>query len=179
MEEWKDIRGYEGFYQVSTFGNVKNVVTGKTLKQRSNGNGYIRIELRKNKQGKKYYMHRLVAESFIERPKDCTEVNHKDLNPANNCVDNLEWVTSSENTKHAIRNGALKAWGNRPKAIIATRIEDGKQTEYETINQAERAIGSRHITDVLKGKRRQAKGYVFAYKEGGDVDVRLNDSKAK
>lgn len=176
MEQWKDIKGYESLYQISTKGNVKNIQTGKVLKQRSNGNGYIRIELWKNKKGKKYYAHRLVAEAFIERPEGCTEVNHKDLNPSNNSVENLEWVTSSGNTIHAIKHGALLAWGNRAKPIIATRLVDGKTIHFDTISQAEREIGSRHISDVLKGKRRQAKGFTFAYKEGGDADDRTYNS---
>lgn len=169
MEQWKDINGYEGLYQVSDCGNVRNLITGRVLKQRSNGNGYIRIELWKNQRGRKFYMHRLVAEAFLRRPSNCTEVNHKDLDRANNHVSNLEWVTSSENTRHAVRNDALHAWGNKAKPIIATCVTDGTFVEYETISQAERALGTRHITDVLKGKRRQAKGYTFVYKEGGDV----------
>lgn len=176
MEQWKDIEGYEGLYQVSNYGNVMNLTTGRILKHRSNGNGYIRIELWKDKNGKKYYMHRLVASAFLERPEGCTEVNHKDLDPSNNHADNLEWVTSSENTMHAIRNDVLVAWGNKHRSITATRIADGKIFEFETISQAERVIGTRHITDVLKGKRRQAKGYVFAYKEGGDADVHTENS---
>lgn len=179
MEQWKDIKGYEGLYQVSSHGNVRNLATGRILKQRSNGNGYIRIELWKDKKGRKYYMHRLVADTFLEKPEGCNEVNHKDLNPTNNHIDNLEWVTASENTRHAIRNNALVAWGNKACPIVAVRIEDGKQFDFETISQAERVIGTRHITDVLKGKRRQAKGYVFAYKEGGDADVHTENSTAK
>ena len=176
MEQWKDISGYEGIYEVSNHGDVRNIVSGRTLCHRNNGNGYVRIELWKDHKGRKFYVHRLVAEAFIPKPEGCTEVNHKDLNRANNAVSNLEWVTSSENTRHAIRNDALIAWGNKARTVIATRIADGKQFEFETISQAERAIGSRHITDVLKGKRKQAKGYAFAYKEGGDVHVHTENS---
>lgn len=176
MEIWKAITGYEGIYEVSTHGNVRNLTSGKLLKHRNNGNGYIRIELWKDHKGRKFYVHRLVADAFLDRPQGCTEVNHKDLNRSNNVISNLEWVTPSENTKHAMRNDALVAWGNKAKAIIAIRISDGKSFDFETISEAERIIGSRHITDVLKGKRRQAKGYVFAYKEGGDADVHTENS---
>ena len=176
MERWKDISGYEGIYQVSTHGNVRNLMTGKTLKQRNNGNGYIRIELWKNHKGRKFYVHRLVAEAFIPNHEHKTEVNHKDLNPSNNDVNNLEWVSPSGNRVHAVDNRALMAWGNEVRPIIA-RSFDGKRTiAFRSISEAERAIGSRHITDVLKGKRKQAKGYTFAYKEGGDADVHTENS---
>lgn len=175
MEKWKDIKGYEGLYQVSTNGDVRNLLTGKTLKRRSNGNGYIRIELWKNHKGKKHYIHRLVAETFIPNPEGMPEVNHKDLNRSNNTVSNLEWVTSSLNTIHAVDNKALNAWGNEVRPIIAKSIDGQKTLQFRSISEAERVLGSRHITDVLKGKRKQAKGYTFAYKEGGDADVRLEN----
>lgn len=170
MERWKAINGYEGIYEVSNKGDVRNIATGKLLKRRSNGNGYVRIELWKNHKGKKYYMHRLVAEAFIPNPDGKTEVNHKDLDTSNNAVENLEWVSSSENTIHAIDNKALKAWGNEAMPIIARRLDSGCTIQFRSISEAERVLGTRHITDVLKGKRRQAKGYTFAYKEGGDAE---------
>lgn len=166
MEKWKAVEGYEGLYEISDNGNVRNVVTNKVLSQRGNGNGYIRIELWKDGKGCKFYVHRLVANAFIDNPNGKPEVNHIDGNRGNNKVDNLEWVTSSENTRHAIRNRQLIAWNNEPKAIVATSIKNGETITFETISQAERELGTRHIVDVLKGRRKQAKGYVFEYRKG-------------
>lgn len=167
MEKWKDVVGYEGLYKVSSCGNVMNVISGKQLKHRENGNGYYRIELWKNKQGRKHYIHRLVATAFIENPNDKPEVNHIDGDRSNNHADNLEWVSSGENTRHAVMSKALCPWGNEVKPIIAKAISGGDLIYFCSISDAERALGTRHITDVLKGKRRQAKGYTFSYAERG------------
>lgn len=169
MEIWRDVKGYEGLYAVSIFGRVKSFVSGRVLSPQNNGSGYFKVELWKGSVGKKKYVHRLVAEAFLPNPHHKTEVNHIDSNPSNNCVNNLEWVSSSENTKHAVYNGALNAWGNSAKPIEAINIESGVVIKFATISEAEKTLGSRHITDVLKGKRNQCKGYTFRYIEGGDA----------
>lgn len=170
MEEWRDVVGYEGIYAVSSDGRIKNVVTDRILSPQSNGVGYLKVELWKYHKGKKYYIHRLVAEAFIPNPHGKEEVNHIDSNPNNNAISNLEWVSSSENTKHAVYKGKLSAWGNKAKPIEAREIDTGRIIRFATISEAERAIGSKHITNVLKGKRHQCKGYEFRYLEkGGDA----------
>ena len=169
MEIWKDVKGYEGLYIVSNQGRVKSFVTNKLLSPQDNGAGYLRVELWKDKIGKKTYIHRMVADAFLPNPLDKTEVNHKDSNPRNNASENLEWVSSSENSRHAVYKGALVAWGNLAKPIEAINIESGAVIKFATISEAERVLGSRHITDVLKGKRNQCKGYTFRYIKGGDA----------
>lgn len=112
MEEWKDIKGYEGLYQISNLGEVKSLsreveqsngkkytIKERKLKTSRNGNGYTGITL--NKDGKhRFNVHRLVALHFIENPEGKEQVNHKDLDKTNNCKDNLEWLTKSENQIH-------------------------------------------------------------------------------
>ena len=96
-EEWKDIEGYEGLYQVSSLGRVKSLKDNndksreKILKQGKMKNGYLKVNLWKNEKVKQYYVHRLVANAFIENPSSLPWVNHKDENPSNNRVNNLEW----------------------------------------------------------------------------------------
>ena len=63
------------------------------------------------------------------------------------------------------------AWGNKAKPIEAINLETGERIRFATISEAEKIIGSRHITDVLKGKRKQCKGYAFQYIEGGDANA--------
>jgi len=114
MEEvWKDIIGQNGHYEISNFGKVRSTdrtidtirwpqkLKGKILKQRTNKTGYLFIKIR----GIAYRPHRLVAEYFIDNPENKPCINHKDCNKLNNHVNNLEWVTYSQNMFHAVENG--------------------------------------------------------------------------
>lgn len=124
-EIWKDIPGYEGYYQASNLGRIKSLskkhylknktfylTKEKILKQTKNSRGYLRVTLNK----KQYFVHRLVAITFISN--DNTEkniINHKDCNPLNNCIENLEWCTNQENVDYMIslnRNKRTKVWLN-------------------------------------------------------------------
>lgn len=114
MEEWVDIKGFNGKYQVSNTGKVRSLCyknprilsTGKTGKYRN----YLEVKLYKDGRGtgKNYKVHRLVAEAFLPNPDNKPQVNHIDGNTFNNDVSNLEWVTDSENQKHAWDNGLHK-----------------------------------------------------------------------
>lgn len=172
MEVWKKIQGYG--YSVSNKGNVRNETTGYVTTGRKTGNGYRKITFyRGNAIIGRAYVHRLVAQAFLQKSDEETEVNHKDGNRANNCVDNLEWVTSSGNTEHAVITGALHPWGKIRKPIIATNISTGEMIYFKSISEAERVIGTRHINKVINGIRKQAKGYTFRYAKGGDVNVAI------
>jgi hypothetical protein len=113
MEIWKDIEGYNGIYQISNLGSVRSLSNGftrksKILKQKLDRNGYKSVSLSKNSIGKYFAIHRLVALHFLYRSDISLHVNHKDSIKTNNNLDNLEWVTRSENQKHAFRMGLLK-----------------------------------------------------------------------
>lgn len=102
MEQWEFVHDFEN-YLISTLGNVKTV-NGKPKKIVYDNKGYGRVELWKNNKGRKFRVHRLVAETFIPNPLGKEQVNHIDGNKKNNCVSNLEWVTPKENIRHAIEN---------------------------------------------------------------------------
>lgn len=108
MEEiWKDIPGYEGFYLVSSKGKVYSKISNKLMKLRPNIDGYFIVTLVNNKQGRRWRVHRLVALAFIPNPEDKPCINHIDCNRQNNNVENLEWCTQKENSRHASRLGRI------------------------------------------------------------------------
>lgn len=124
-EIWKDIPNYEGVYQASTLGNIRSLgftheiknqwgstsirhKKGRVLKQHINTAGYYNVQLCKDGMTKRIMTHRLIAITFIPNPDNKREVNHKDSNRLNNQIENLEWVTSKENTEHYVRLGRKK-----------------------------------------------------------------------
>lgn len=112
MSKWVDIKGYEGLYQVNQDGEVYSKQTNRVLKQFYRGkrpdNKYRVVDLKKNGDRKTVSVHRIVAQAFIPNPDNLPCVNHKDGDKNNNCVENLEWCTYSENNNHAIKNGLKK-----------------------------------------------------------------------
>ena len=108
MEEWRDIKGYEGLYKISSYGRVYSYHKRDTLKLNyNNKNGYYSVKLSKSNICKKFLVHRLVAESFIPNPNNYPQVNHKDENKQNNYVDNLEWCTAKYNCNYGGHNEKL------------------------------------------------------------------------
>ncbi len=116
MEIWKDVIGYEGQYQVSNKGNVRSLdrvidvdregarkqkmFSKHRMLRMQKLNGYYRVRLNNGKKIKRYFVHRLVAEAFLENKNNFPIVNHKDENRSNNCVENLEWCTYSYNVRY-------------------------------------------------------------------------------
>lgn len=188
VEEWKDIKGYEGLYEISNYGNVKNK-KGNILKPYDN-KGYLRIGLSKNNKRKQYLLHVLVATHFIsEKPFENAEVNHKDLNRKNNYINNLEWVTGEENVKHCIENmngrkeSLQKDMTTIGKLYCHLGIEASKKpvqqidkhtgliiAEYESAREASKKTNSnyKNISQVCNGEKKTHNGYIwrFADKEG-------------
>lgn len=168
MEEvWRKVEGIDFPYEVSNLGRVRNYETGHMRKlQNTVGYRYVTV-----KNDKKILVHRMVATAFIPNPEGKKEVNHIDGNRSNNNVNNLEWVTSSENTRHAVfETKHLAPWGNAPKAVKAINGQGTLEIEFKTVSDAEIFFNSRHISDVLKGKRKTVKGYHFEYLKGGDTN---------
>lgn len=164
MEEWKE---YNKTYEVSNLGRVRRKET-KRIKKPIDHGGYLYVNLSDKGKTKSKSIHRLVAETFIPNPNNLREVDHINCNKYDNRVQNLSWVTSSENKLRAIDNGLYennkKYWLGERKPIIAIDIKTKEEKRYISINQAEKVYG-KHIVDVLKGRRTQTHGYFFFYEE--------------
>lgn len=156
--EVKSVVGYEGLYSVDIYGNITNDKTGHRLTPCQNWCGYMNVCLRKNGRGKSEKVHRIVARAFLSNPLNKREVNHIDGNKANNEVSNLEWVTPSENRKHALENGMIQ----QRKVRI---IETGEV--YKSAVYCARQIGGNFadIYHCLNGERKTHRGYHYEYVE--------------
>lgn len=106
-ETWKQIPGFEGLYDISDHGCVRNARNGNLLKLQNSGNGYFKVNLSRNGVVSHEWVHRLVAKVFVPNPHGFRVVDHVDGNKKNNHANNLEWVTSKENAKRAYQKGLM------------------------------------------------------------------------
>lgn len=185
VEIWKDITGYEGIYQISNYGRVKsldryiqyvngnNIFTkGKILNGFTKPTGYKSVDLYYNNHRKKFHIHRLVAGAFIENPNNLPEVNHKDEDKSNNCVENLEWCTCAYNINYGTHNQKVansnKNHPNKIKAICQFDLKGNFIKEWSSITLAaeEYKIPKTSITRCCKHKFgvKQCGGYRWEYK---------------
>lgn len=170
MEIWKDIPDYEGTYQASTFGRIRTkpgktthsvkhgIRTWKTriLKEKNQNDRAIRVTLWKNKQSKDYLVHRLVATTFLPKPDGKDYINHKDGNPRNNHIINLEWCDHKENNNHAFDNGLMTT--NR-----VTILHLNKPKTFRSMAKASRYLGlnSGAISNANQRGQKQVAGVRF------------------
>lgn len=162
--DWKTIQGFSN-YEVSTEGQVRNKLTQYILKGRPSKSGYLQVSLKEDEtqKFKNQYIHRLVAQQFLANEENKREVNHKDGNKLNNNLNNLEWVTSSENQKHRHQIG-ITTTSNRK---IGMFDKDGNLIQkFNSIVEAFTILGkpSRvNIDNALQGKQKTAYGYIWKY----------------
>ena len=161
-QRWASISGYEGFYEVSENGTVRNSQTHHMLSPLER-NGYFQVELSKHQKREWKLLHRIVANAFIPNKEEKSEVNHIDGNKHNNCVENLEWCTRNENLKHAFLTG-LKAKDTSARKIKCTDSA-GNVAMFPSIYCASKElnISKGNICMVCKGQRPLASGYKFQY----------------
>ncbi|KAB0577199.1 NUMOD4 motif-containing protein [Fusobacterium naviforme] len=171
-EEWRPVKGYEGFYIVSNLGNVRSVdrdygnyrFRGKWLRPFliPDENGYRCVSLSAYGESRAYKVHRLVAEAFVPNPENKPQVNHLDEDKLNNRADNLEWVTQQENLAYSNKGPASK----KGKAV-GRLDENGFMVEevYKSITIAAKENGTTPsaIFAVLKGRKKRVHGKSFCY----------------
>lgn len=155
----KFINGYENLYSITEDGKVFSNLSNKFMKPGHNGVGYAKVALRKDGEYHKHYVHRLVAQTYIPNPENLPFVNHKDENPANNCVENLEWCTVLYNNNY----GTCRQRGAITKGTPVFCIELNRC--FNSSREAERELSIFHscINDCCKGKAHTAGGYHWKY----------------
>lgn len=164
MEEeiWKDIEEFPS-YQASDLGRIRNKNTGFIKNVYYDNDGYVKVTLVKNKRSYRKTVHRLVAEAFLGGKHPGLQVNHKNGIKDDNRLINLEWVTGSENVKHAYDTGLRKPSGGRGPIRAVRVIETG--TVYENLKQCADAINSDsgNVSRCLRGELESIKGYHLEY----------------
>ena len=166
-EIWKDIEGYEGLYQISNKGRVKSLKYGKERIRTPviTNDGYLNVILYKNTTAQHRLIHRLVAEAFIPNQDNLPEINHRDENKKNNCVENLEWCDRGYNVNYGTRNERIT--GRPSIAILQYSKSREFIKEWQSSREVERVLGidNSNITKCCKGKRKYAGSFIWRYKE--------------
>lgn len=178
-EYWKDIKGYEGLYQISNFGRIKSFVRGKGRIKSPNitVHGYCVVHLH-NGNSKKYTgVHRLVAEAFIPNPNNLPQVNHINGDKTDNRVENLEWCTCKDNQIHAVKTGLRDGWSNEPVKVYCNELN----MEFDSMRSAAKYLGCTigMIRNVLLNRTKTIwKKYTFRYATT-DPLVIINENRAE
>ena len=169
QEIWKDIAGYEGTYQISSYGNVRRITSNGYSMLKPSNRLYADVDLSINGEHHRQAIHRMVALHFLPNPRNCSEVNHKDGNKHNNNVENLEWVTQEENMQHARKVLGNYPFGKKPRPVHKIDVETNEIIQtYESVSQAGYEIVGKlsartAITNCCNGKMQSAYGYKWKY----------------
>lgn len=177
-EVWKPVKGYEGIYEVSSYGRVRSLarslslrnqhgeyvrkLTGRIIKQKHNRkDGYCIAILSKGGKYITAYVHRLVAQAFIPNPDNLPQVNHKDENKENNRVDNLEWCTAQYNTNYGTGHERLI----EPKRIKVAMVDEQGNIirKFGSIKEASKQTGEARLTITKQCKRESTLGHILKY----------------
>ena len=149
----KDIKNYEGLYAITSCGKVWSYRSKKFLKPKTNNSDYLLVKLSKDKETKYFLIHRLVAEAYIPNPNNYDTVDHIDFDKTNNCVNNLQWMSRSENTRKR------RDCGSKPVRCIELN------TIYPSAREAARCLNLDHssIGKVCRGEYKTTGGYHWEY----------------
>lgn len=173
---FREIPGYEGIYEASVNGVIRTVKGKKThsvlrglrtweqreLKQKTDRGGYKRVSLYKDKVCKAFLVHRLVALTFLERIPGHDLVNHIDCNPANNCVENLEWCNSRHNVNHAFDNGLMPS-----KKVTLIDSRTGEERVFRSMSKASLFLGKneKYISCLTRRQKYQTGQYKIVFQD--------------
>lgn len=170
-EIWRDIKDYEGMYQVSNLGRVRSLnridsigrkISGRIFKPSYVGRGYLQIYFRIGGKRKAFRVHQLVAQAFIPNPDNKTQVNHLDEDKTNNNIENLEWTTAKENNNYGTHNQKVAKSLSKPIKVI---YQDGTYEFWDSTTAFAREFGisGSNVSDVLRGRYKSSHGMKFEY----------------
>lgn len=177
---WRNVKGYENLYEVSDDGRIRNSKTKRHLKpygynelsKGGSGNRYYKVKLYSNggKTSKTFVVHRIVATAYCGNDNNMPEVNHIDGNRANNKASNLEWVSRTDNLKHAVAHGLIDitTMTDVTKKRVLQLDKDGKTIrEWESLSAAGRELGLQvsNISHCISGRIKQTGGYKWKLSE--------------
>lgn len=187
---WKPYPEYP-FIQANQFGEIRTIdrtmtrkngrkyfVRGRVLKQHPNSNGYLQVSFKVNGKEVSLYVHRIVATCFLPNPDNLPQVNHKDCNPKNNSVENLEWCTGEYNNAYKEKYGKSAAEvSGRP--VFAVNLKTFEVLRFESQSEAARQLGVcvGSINSVLKGRYNQAGGFWFTEDESEITEEKIQTIK--
>lgn len=192
-EIWKPIPGYEGKYEASSFGRVRSLdryvsgktadinylISGKILTPIKNKNGYLRVNLCNEEGHKAKYIHRLIASAFFPLYHEGNDINHKDENPENNSLSNIEWCTKKYNANYGTRNkrislqkigkkramtdaGKAKMIKTKVKPVIGVNIKSGEQVSFCSMSSARKdGFSPVGISHCITGRQKTHKGFLW------------------
>lgn len=165
---WQELKENNN-YEINDIGQVRNKKTKKVLNYWKSSNGYLQVSLCNKGKQKTYYVHRLVANNFIENKNNYKEINHIDCNKENNSIKNLEWCDRKHNIKEAYRNNLIKLVCGKDhpssKKIKQTDLKTGKITIWNSMMDAfrEKGYSTGSICDACKGRRKDYKKSKWEY----------------
>ena len=157
----RDVKNYEGLYAVTSCGKVWSYYSKKFLVPLVDKYGYLIVHLYKDRKMKNCRVHRLVAEAYIPNPDNLPQINHKDENKANNCLQNLEWCDVSYNINYGTHN--KKVSNTLKKPILQYDLDGNFIREWPSARDVGRDVRT-NIGYCLRGKYKTAYGYIWKYK---------------
>ena len=175
--EWREVKEYSN-YEVNQLGEIRHKKRQKILKPRDNNGGYQYVNFKINGKNTNFAVHRIVANAFIPNPNGYTEVNHKDYNKKNNCVDNLEWVSSSQNKQHSYLKQENKK--SRGKAVNQYTKEGVFLKTFDSVSDAAKELGCcvAAISNCCLGRTKTSQGFRWSFVESSTTKYERKPSSS-
>ena len=175
--EWREVKEYSN-YEINKLGEIRNKKSQKILKPRDNNGGYQYVNFKINGKNKNFAVHRIVANAFIPNPNGYTEVNNKDYNKKNNCVDNLEWVSSSQNKQHSyLKQENIKSRG---KAVNQYTKEGIFLKTFDSVSDAAKELGCcvAAISNCCLERTKTSQGFRWSFVESSTTKYERKPSSS-